>query len=164
MRSYDLHCMRILRLTKELDGTKSVSKVSILDEEQQRTYQAIMLLFMKTNQTFLLPLALGASGVKQENYFDESEIELITSIAITATGALQFNYNDDAEIGIETTISASGYMLVKRQSTVQYLEVSADVNLSSKVLSAEHKEKFTTALNTLKAFDSTFANEAVLKG
>ena len=49
------------------------------------------------------------------------------------------------------------------KSTVQYLEVSADVNLSSKVLSANQKEKFTTALNTLKAFDSTFANEAVLK-
>lgn len=49
------------------------------------------------------------------------------------------------------------------KSTVQYLEVTADVNLSSKVLSAEHKEKFTIALDTLKKFDSVIANEVVSK-
>ncbi|MCK9576877.1 MAG: hypothetical protein WC143_08645 [Eubacteriales bacterium] len=49
------------------------------------------------------------------------------------------------------------------KAVIEYLEVSADVNLSSKVLTAEQKQGFTTALNALKIIDNEFAKETVAK-
>ena len=79
---------------RNLDGTKStVSKVyfNFVDRRTTADLPSDYVVVYENKSNISIAVGIGASGVKQENYFDESEIELITSIAITASGALQFN-------------------------------------------------------------------------